>query len=627
MAAIPEHIIDRIRDTVNVVDIVSRYVSLKKRGRNFIGLCPFHTEKTPSFNVNSEKQIFHCFGCGVGGNVYRFLMMHENIGFVDAVKLLSQETGVEIPTSPESRRQESESEQLYSANAVATQFFSYHLKHAPAQLREYLKGRGLNAESLERFQIGYAPPGWENLKTYLEKGNYHLAHYEKLGLLLKSEKSGRLYDRFRERLIFPIHSAAGKVVGFGGRQLDDDPKSPKYINSPESSVYQKSRVLYGLYFARDAIREAGHALFVEGYMDVIQLSQAGIANTVATSGTALTEDHARMIRRYTQQVVLCYDADSAGITAAARGGEVLFQNNVEVTVLLLPVGEDPDSYVRAHGKAAFVALLKTASEYLPFRLERIRERYDLERAGERSAAVSELLDILAPMQDAVRINFYLEAMAEALGLPVNILSSELLKKQRAIQRRERFGQIQQASEPDAGDPRFDGPPPAAPPPLILTGAWGGEKDVLLLLLSYYHDFHQFIFEHLAPEDFLNAEFRQVYSLIQSQPKDAGENLMHHILEQIENEAVRSLLVKEMFENNSEFQQPILYLQGCIKQIKIEGYRARIDLARRRLKDLPTTDPVYRETLVTMQEAMNALMTWQNMVPKEEDLDGDSGEGE
>ena len=288
MAPIPEHIIDRIREASNIVDVISRFVSLKKRGRNFTGLCPFHQEKTPSFSVNPEKQIFHCFGCGEGGNVFTFLMKHERLSFVDSVKLLSEETGIEIPISPEFKKKESERDRLFRCNRAAQQFYRNQLPNAPESLKTYLKGRGLSDVSMQNFLIGYAPEGWDNLRKAIEAGKGRIEDYKTLGLLLTSEKKNSIYDRFRNRLMFPIQDAAGKVVGFGGRALKDEPGSPKYINSPESPVYQKSRVLYGINRAKDAIREAESVLVVEGYMDVIQLHQAGIRNVVATSGTSLT---------------------------------------------------------------------------------------------------------------------------------------------------------------------------------------------------------------------------------------------------------------------------------------------------------------------------------------------------
>lgn len=620
MAGIPEPIIERIRESVNIVDVIGRYVTLKKRGRNYLGLCPFHSEKTPSFTVNPEKQIFHCFGCGTGGNVFTFLMRYENLSFVDVVKRLADETGIKIPVSQEVQRQQSESEQFFRANEVAENFYHQQLKQAPAMVQEYLQRRGISAETLAQFKLGYASGEWDGLLKYLERNGFSLNPYKKLGLLLESEKSGKLFDRFRNRLMFPIHNQSGKVIGFGGRALVDEPNSPRYMNSPESPVYQKSRILYGLYFSKEAIRESGAVIFVEGYMDFLQLYQAGIRNVVATSGTALTEEHARLIRRYTNRVYLCYDADNAGINAAVRGGEILFQQLLEVEVLILPAGEDPDSFVKTNGKAAFLALLKEAKDYLAFRLSILNQKYDLQKAAERSRAVAEALEMLLPMQDSIRSGFYLEKIAEQLQVPPTTLLNEFQRRQKARQQQDPFR--------EQGREGKDSPATTAPVAenarkiaLVFTGAWGGEKDVILLLLNYFEEIHGYVFQHLQEEDFLNPEFRELFALIKSQA-ESGEltdthHLLHFVLQNLPEEGVKTLLLRELEQSNREFHKPALYLQDCIKQIKIARYQAKIDLARRRLKELPANDPQQLQLLKEINEATNQVKKWQDVVSKEE----------
>lgn len=626
MAVIPEPIIDRIRESVNIVDLIGRYVTLKKRGRNYLGLCPFHTEKTPSFSVNPEKQIFHCFGCGTGGNVFTFLMRYENLSFVDAVKRLADETGIKIPISAEAKKQESENEQLFRANEVAESFYHQQLKHAPAAVHEYLQRRGISAETLAQFKLGYASGEWDGLLKYLERNGFSLNPYKKLGLLLESEKSGRLFDRFRNRLMFPIHNQSGKVVGFGGRALLDEPNSPKYMNSPESPVYQKSRILYGLYFSKEAIRESGAVIFVEGYMDFLQLYQSGIRNVVATSGTALTEEHARLIRRYTNRVYLCYDADTAGINAAVRGGEILFQQLLEVEALILPAGEDPDSFVKANGKEAFLALLKEAKDYLAFRLSILNQKYDLQKAAERSRAVAEALEMLLPMQDAIRSGFYLEKIAEQLQVSPATLMNEFQRRQKARRQREQFAGQVPAGEPSpeasasASGQSLSGASPAGAP-MVFTGAWGGEKDVILLLLNYFEEIHEYVFQHLQEEDFLNPEFRELFAMIKSHP-ESGEpagarNLLHFVLENVPGEAVKTLLLRELEQSNREFHKPALYLQDCIKRIKIARYQAKIDLAKRRMKEIPPGDPRQLQFLKEINEANIQVKKWQDVVSSEE----------
>ena len=547
--------------------------------------------------------------------MFSFLMQHEKLSFVDAVKRLAEETGIEIPVSAETRQRIGENERLLNANGVAGIFFQRSLKSAPAEVSAYLKKRGLQPETVARFMVGYAPEGWDGLLKHLEHKKAAVKTYLELGLLLESEKSRRPYDRFRHRLMFPIHDPAGKIVGFGGRAFSDDKKTPKYINSPESPVYQKSRVLYGLFFAREAIRESGEALFVEGYMDVIQLHQSGIRNVVATSGTALTGEHARLIRRYAPRVLMCYDADSAGIKAAVRGGEVLFQHGLEVKVLILPPGEDPDSYVKANGKAAFLTLLKEAGDYLGFRLNLLKDQYDLASAGGRSQAVAALVETLAEVQDNIRLNFYIEKAAQSLQLPPTLLHNQVRERQKQARSRGYF-------EDNPPPPEEESPDTEAAPrraaPLVFTGAWGGEKDVILLLISYFDHIYDYVQAHLQEEDFLNPEFRALFQLLLRQEKGAGKDLLHVVLDHLESEPLRDLLLREIEQTNSQFSKPALYLQGCIKEIKIARYKAKLDLLKRQIKELAPGDPQLLPLLQEMKTAGEAVKKWQDVVCSDEE---------
>lgn len=613
MAPIPEHIIDRIRESVNIVDLVSRYVSLRKRGRNFIGLCPFHQEKTPSFTVNPEKQIFHCFGCGQGGNAFRFLMQHEKLSFVDAVKRLSEETGIEIPVSEAVKQQISDKERLLKANEMAMRYFQSSLHSAPPEVTKYLSNRGVNAEMVKTFNIGYAPEGWDGLQKQVERSKIPASLFKTLGLLLESEKSKRPYDRFRHRLMFPIHNTSGKVVGFGGRAFTDDKKTPKYINSPESPVYQKSRILYGLFSARDAIRENEYVIFVEGYMDVIQLYQAGIRQVVATSGTALTESHASLIRRYANKVKMCYDADQAGVKAAMRGGEILFQHGVEVEVLILPAGEDPDSFVKKNGKDAFLEALKNAKDYMAFRLDLMRKKYDLQTANGRSAAVAEIGEVLSVMQDNVRMDFFVEKSAQALQIPQTLLMNQIRDRRKMAERRASF-----ASEPEMPFPPDEAAAPKRSAPLVFSGAWGGEKDVLLLLIQFFADIYEYVFSHLSADDFLNAEFRKLFLMLSELPADTEKNILHLVLDNIENEELRALLLREMEHTNREFSKPALYLQGCIKQIKIAYYQQKFEMAQLRIKGMKPDHADFAKTINEMTAAKIEQKKWAAVVIREEE---------
>ncbi|MCB0260717.1 MAG: toprim domain-containing protein, partial [Calditrichaeota bacterium] len=369
------------------------------------------------------------------------------------------------------------------------------------------------------------------------------------------------------------------------------------------------------FFAREAIRESGEALFVEGYMDVIQLHQSGIRNVVATSGTALTGEHARLIRRYAPRVLMCYDADSAGIKAAVRGGEVLFQHGLEVKVLILPPGEDPDSYVKANGKAAFLTLLKEAGDYLGFRLNLLKDQYDLASAGGRSQAVAALVETLAEVQDNIRLNFYIEKAAQSLQLPPTLLHNQVRERQKQARSRGYF-------EDNPPPPEEESPDTEAAPrraaPLVFTGAWGGEKDVILLLISYFDHIYDYVQAHLQEEDFLNPEFRALFQLLLRQEKGAGKDLLHVVLDHLESEPLRDLLLREIEQTNSQFSKPALYLQGCIKEIKIARYKAKLDLLKRQIKELAPGDPQLLPLLQEMKTAGEAVKKWQDVVCSDEE---------
>ncbi len=376
---IPESFKQDLLNRVDVVEVVSRYVRLKKGGANFQGLCPFHNEKTPSFTVSPAKQFYHCFGCGAHGNAIGFLMAYGGLGYVDAVKDLAGMVGMQVPEAqPRSReeaaRETERKEQETSLVAVlesAMEFYRAELKKSPHAI-DYLKGRGLTGEIAARFRIGYAPDDWQNLKqAFLDYEHKSLVD---AGLVIANE--GKRYDRFRDRIMFPILNARGAVIGFGGRVIGEG--EPKYLNSPETPLFEKGREVYGLVQARDAIRAAGHVLVVEGYMDVVALAQYEVGYAVATLGTATTPVHVSKLLRLTDELVFSYDGDSAGRKAAWRALEVslpLAADGKPIRFLFLPPEHDPDSYVREHGKEAFERLVREAPTLSAFMLAELRAPY------------------------------------------------------------------------------------------------------------------------------------------------------------------------------------------------------------------------------------------------------------
>ena len=416
---IPEEFIEQLKESADIRSVVSEFVPLRRSGRNWMGLCPFHEDKDPSFSINEERQTYYCFGCGEGGDVIKFLMKIRGLSFVDAVKHLAQRFGMEIPQRPLSpakqRRRELE-ERLIAVNTAAEEFYHQQLLHSPeaSAARDYLHGRGITRETIKRFRLGWAPEGWDALKKHLTDKGFDPEVAEEAGLLIKRERSGGWYDRFRGRIIFPIADRFGRTVALGGRVLDD--QIPKYLNSPESMIYKKARVLYGFYLAKDAVRRARRGFIVEGYMDLISLVQAGLKEVVATLGTALTEHHARALKGLCRDWYLVFDGDAAGLRAAKRAVPIFYAYDLRPKVIVLPSGHDPDSLVRQEGLGRWEELADTAVPGLEFLVSKSMEEFGEEGEGRHQAA-REVLKLLEQVADPIRKSLLLSRAAEALALP------------------------------------------------------------------------------------------------------------------------------------------------------------------------------------------------------------------
>jgi len=385
---IPDSFKQDLLNRVDVVDVVGRYVKLKKGGANYVGLCPFHGEKTPSFSVSPAKQFYHCFGCGAHGNAIGFLMAYGGMGYVDAVKDLAASAGMQVPESrprsPEEAAKKEREPDLYAVMEKAMEFYRAELKKSPRAI-DYLKGRGLTGEIAARFRIGYAPDDWQGLKNAF--GEYSSSSLVEAGLVI--EVDGKRYDRFRDRIMFPILNARGAVIGFGGRVLDKG--EPKYLNSPETPLFEKGREVYGLVQARDAIRHAGRVLVVEGYMDVVALAQFDVGYAVATLGTATSPVHVSKLLKLADELVFSFDGDAAGRKAAWRALEVslpLVSDNKPIRFLFLPEGDDPDTFIRKHGKDAFEARVRQADTLSQFLTAHLRSDCDLNTPEGRARFVS-----------------------------------------------------------------------------------------------------------------------------------------------------------------------------------------------------------------------------------------------
>ncbi len=402
--AIPQSFIQELLARADVVEIVGRHVQLKKTGANFSGLCPFHSEKSPSFTVSPTKQFFHCFGCGKHGNAIGFLMEHAGMGFIDAVKDLAGEYGMEVPEderSPQDRERDAQQRQkqatLSDVLEKAGQAYRKQLRGSPRAI-DYFKGRGLSGEIARQFGLGYAPAGWRNLASVFPE--YDDPLLAESGLVIVNEEDGKRYDRFRDRVMFPIRNVKGECIGFGGRVLGDE--KPKYLNSPETPVFSKGRELYGLYEARNAVREAGFVLVTEGYMDVVALAQLGFPNAVATLGTACTPEHVHKLFRFTESVVFSFDGDAAGRRAARKAleGALPYATDVRtVKFLFLPPEHDPDSFIREHGREEFQRYVRQAVPLSVFLLEAAAEDCDLSTAEGRSRMLTVAQPLWALMPD------------------------------------------------------------------------------------------------------------------------------------------------------------------------------------------------------------------------------------
>jgi DNA primase len=447
---IPQDILEEIRRRSDIVDVISEYLPLKGSGGNYKALCPFHSEKTPSFTVTRQKQIFHCFGCGVGGNVFHFIMKYEHMTFPEAVTSLAKRAGVMLPKSrshPTSAVMETHKEQLYSMNETAAEYFHKLLLDTPQgeMARTYLQTRGIDTRSIERFQLGYAPKGWDSLLRYGMEHGIQPQMLAEVGLVKARDEGRGFYDRFRNRLMFPICNPIGRVVALGGRLLEPLPEAPKYLNSPETAIYKKGTLLYGLHLAKQSIRAESQVLIVEGYLDLISLFQAGIEHVVATLGTALTQSHVQLLKAYAKEAILVFDGDTAGRSAALRGKEYFLQGHVRyflpsahvsslrgaldgdlhAKVVLLPPGHDPDTFVQTEGRDALLAHVQEAQPFVEFLLDAEAEGHDLSSVQGKLAYVRKVLPLIVNLANQVERTAYLSELVKRTGIAPSALADEL----------------------------------------------------------------------------------------------------------------------------------------------------------------------------------------------------------
>jgi DNA primase len=438
VALFPQTFIEDLRTRADIVQVVQEHVSLKKAGATYKGLCPFHNEKTPSFHVNREKGFFHCFGCGVGGDVIKFVELHERLGFTEAVKLLAQKVGLAVPESAGDANEADarERETLIKIHEAAGAIFRQQLaESAGARARDQLQRRGISAATVEELGLGYAPAAREALKTALLAQGFSLPLLVRSGLVVERD-NGQAVDRFRNRLMIPIARDTGTVIAFAGRAMDED-QVPKYLNSPETPIYSKSRTLYGLHLTKPLLRQKGYVILVEGYFDFAQVYQEIRWPVVAACGTALTGQQAQLLHRFVGKVALSYDPDAAGQGAAARSGDLLIAEGFQVHVALLPPGDDPDGFIRKRGAAQYKAVLQQSKPYLDYLLERALAAHDMHRDAERRAFLEEMLAVAAKIPDAAQRDQFADTIAHRARITESVVRAEIRKA--AVERRTEVG--------------------------------------------------------------------------------------------------------------------------------------------------------------------------------------------
>ena len=573
MPRIPETVIDQVRLSIDIVDVVGDHVALTRRGKSFVGLCPFHDDSTPSLNVSQEKQIYKCFACGAGGNSFTFLRDIETISFIEAVRQLADRAGIALPDAkPADPDQQEVFDQLYRANELAVKYFHHLLTQdeKAADAMAYLENRGINRDVIDAFSLGYAPDQWDGFLQVATRRGFSPQILERAGLVLANQKGSGFYDRFRNRITFPIHAATGRPVAFGARALDPNEQA-KYINSPETPVYNKSATLYGLWRDRDAIRDAGVALVVEGYMDLIALTQHGIENAVASSGTALTTDHARLLRRYAPKTILVFDGDTAGATAAMRGIGSLFEVGLEVRVVTLPEDHDPDSYVRAHGPDGFLSLTENAAPAIDFLMEQFAQRDDLSTIDGKTRTAHALAELVGRIKDNALKQFLIKDIAEKIGIDEETLISITQTQRRST--RSQNGQ----AEPEPYDTR-----PRS------------ERELLTFLMQHPETADS-VFNQISPDNFTNSAYRQIAAMIAQNRQQKQSIEIAHLINQCNDDRLSRILTHLSLEIGIENPNIDIPIRDYIQQFQLKNLERELELLEKQLRQ-PLSPDDLRATL-------------------------------
>ena len=554
----PEQLIEEVRIRNDIVEVISGYVKLEKKGKSYLGLCPFHSEKTPSFSVEPTKQFFYCFGCNKGGSVIQFIMNIENLEFVDALKLLADRAGMSLPEPEDHKEQEKarQRKEILEVNKEAGRFYFKTLTGS-LEAQSYLKKRGLLEKTIKQFGLGYSPGGWNELTNWLLARGTSKELLINSGLSIKT-KNGELIDRFRERIMFPIFDIRGNIIGFGGRVMDGS--MPKYMNSPDTTVYDKSRELYGLNFAR--MSSSKRLLIVEGYMDVISLHQAGIDFAVASLGTALTQMQAWILKKYSSEVIIAYDSDSAGQAATLRGLDILENAGSNVKVLLIPQSKDPDEYIRNNGPEKFKNLVDRAISLLDYKIRTQKNMHKLDTIDDKLKLLNSIADTLAGHDNAIEREMYAKNYAEEYGISLESLQAEINKR---IKRKQRTGDysrsydIKRNTAPDGRTRESD-------------ARYGELERMLLVMLCHDNRFYAKVSQNYGLDSFRDGSAGEIARKLYGKLEENKECMLAELLNGLmPGEA--SYLVR-LSETKCEITEPEKAIRQILNRLELLGLEER-----------------------------------------------------
>ena len=588
---ISEEIIQKVKEENDIVDVISETVNLKRSGRNYIGLCPFHNDKSPSLSVSPDKQIYKCFSCGEAGNVITFVMKQKNYTFIEAVKSLAERAN--IPIGLKNSKQSAVSKQkdiLYKINVEAARYYFSNLE-VNNMAKEYFINRGIKNSTIRKFGLGYAKDGWTNIIYYLKKRGYSEKQLIEAGLVIKNENRGTIYDRFRNRVMFPVFDTRGKVIGFGGRVFDDS--KPKYLNSPETLIFHKGIILYGLNFAiKDGIKDRT-LIIVEGYMDCISLHQYGITNAIASLGTALTVNQARLIKRYADKVVISYDADIAGQKATLRGLDILRGAGLDVRVLIIPQGKDPDEFIRINGRDAFLKLVNGAISLIEYRLKRAAEGIDFKNNEMIIKYVKRAADIFANV-DSVEKDIYVKKIAEDTGLREQSIY-DLINKVNINKENQNVNKKEEIRTELYLEPAFS----------------KAEKAILKLMLN--DDYFNLIINDINEEDFYSKAHKDIFNYIVEGRNDKKSNISIYVESRCDSIETSKEFVKvketEMLDTNDERK----LINDCINKMKKYKLSQKLERLKKEQKELERKGKIEESIKLAVElSKINNILKSQNI---------------